>query len=226
MKNQKGKLIVIDGVDGSGKSTQTALLLKKLKKMGRSTFYMHFPQHGKRSAAVVDDYLNGKYGKINAYQASIMYAIDRFDASFKIRSALSAGKIVVLDRYTTSNAGHQGAKMTSGRERQQFFEWLKHLEFDLVNLPVPDKTFILHVPANTAHKLIDKKGSKDRGYLKGRKRDVLEADRNHLRLAEQSYLEIAALFPKTKLISCMIGEKLLAPEEIHAKIWKEVIKVI
>ncbi|MBU4351410.1 hypothetical protein L6250_01150 [Candidatus Parcubacteria bacterium] len=96
-----GKFIVFEGLDGSGKSTQTTLLLKRLIREGYETVSFDFPQHGERSAAMVDDYLTGKYGladQITSYQASIFYASDRFDASFKIRKQLEMGRIVITDR--------------------------------------------------------------------------------------------------------------------------------
>lgn len=226
MKKQTGKLIVIDGTDGSGKGTQVALLLKRLKKEGYKTHLVDFPQYGKKSAGPVEEYLNGKYGMLNPYQGSLLYAVDRLDASFAIRQALSDRKIVVANRYVTANAGHQGAKIHSKKERKAFFKWLEDLEFGVVDLPRPDKTLILHVPATVAQGLVDGKDSKQRVYAGGKKRDLHEADLNHLKRAEQTYLEIAAEFQKTELLECAPVGVLLSIENIHELIWQRVRKLL
>lgn len=224
----KGKLIVIDGIDGSGKSTQTELLRKRLKVEGVKTFYLHFPQHGKRSAALVDDYLNGKYGKLDPYKTSLLYAVDRLDGSFAIRRELDRGTVVILDRYTPANAGHQGGKIADKKERLAYFKWLVGLEYKIIGLPVPDTTFILHIPARLTQKLVDKKEAshKQRKYLHHKKRDLHEADLEHLKNAERAYLEVASVFPKTKVIECTKDGKLMSVLEIHERLWREVNKII
>ena len=107
-------LIVIDGTDGSGKETQSKRLLQHLEEEGFPATYADFPQHGQKSAGMVDNYLNGKYGTSNEVDpkiASVFYALDRYDASFAIRKNLDGGKIVVCNRYVPSNMGHQGGKI-------------------------------------------------------------------------------------------------------------------
>lgn len=226
MQKQKGKLIVIDGTDGSGKGTQVALLIKRLKKEGHKTYLVDFPQYGKKSAGPVEELLNGKYGFLNPYASSLLYAVDRLDASFGIHKALAEGKVVVANRYTTANAGHQGAKIDGRAARAKFFKWLEELEFTLVGLPRPTITLLLHVPAAVAYKLIGKKDKSTRSYIKGKKRDFAEKDRHHLKRAEETYLEIAKLFPKVKVLECVEQKQLLSPELVHEKIWKEVSKVL
>src|SRR3954468_22900663 len=113
---KKGKFIVIDGTDGSGKATQTKLLVKRLQKSGHKVRIEDFPQYGKKSAGPVEDYLNGLYGsadQLGAYIPSIFYAVDRFAASERIRKHLAAGFIVVSNRYVTSNMAHQGGKIAN-----------------------------------------------------------------------------------------------------------------
>lgn len=224
MKTKKGKLIVIDGTDGSGKGTQVALLLKRLKKEGYKTHLVDFPQYGKKSAGPVEELLNGKYGFLNPYASSLLYAVDRLDASFAIHKALGEGKVVIANRYTTANAGHQGAKIDSRVKRKQFFTWLEELEFKLIGLPRPDLTLLLHVPSVVAYKLIGKKTQ--RAYLKGKKRDFAEKDKHHLERAEETYLEIAKLFPKVTLIECVEGKTLFSPEKIHELVWRKVQRLI
>src|SRR3989344_1407856 len=143
---QRGKFIVIDGTDGSGKATQTNLLLEELKTSGYEVEMTDFPQYGTKSAGLIEEYLNGKYGKVGPEAASIFYAIDRFDASFKVRQWLDEGKIVISNRYVTANAGHQGGKIDDYHDRVKFFRWLDNLEYKIFAIPKPDLNVILHMP--------------------------------------------------------------------------------
>ncbi len=122
MQNNKiGKFIVIDGTDGSGKGTQTEILVNRLRNLGHDVAMADFPQYGQVSAGLVEEYLNGNYGKaeeVGPYRASIFYACDRYDASFKIRKWLEEGKIVISNRYVTANMGHQGGKISSQKRRK------------------------------------------------------------------------------------------------------------
>lgn len=224
-EEQRGKFIVIDGTDGSGKTTQFNLLVETLKLNGYDVALADFPQYGKKSAGLVEEYLNGKYGQVNPYAGSIFYAVDRFDASFQIRKWLEEGKIVLANRYVTANAGHQGGKIADERERIQFFKWLDQLEHGIFNIPRPDLNIILHVPAEIAQQLVDKKDASMREYAGGKKRDLHEADLQHLKNAEQTYLQIATLFPNTKLVECIQDDKLLSPKSIHNKVWELVRRV-
>jgi dTMP kinase len=216
----KGKFIVIDGTDGAGKSTQLRYLGNLLKRRKLKTRYIHIPQHGRRSAAMVDDYLNGKYGQVDPYVASLFYAVDRFDAGFAIKRWLKDGYVVLCDRWVTANAGHQGGKIPNKTKRLQMFRWLKTLEYEICKIPRPDLTLLLHVPAADAYTLIGKKHKKEhgRGYLKS-SRDLHEKDLAHLTKAEKSFLDVPKVFKKVKIIECMHNGHLLSPAEIHEKIW-------
>jgi dTMP kinase len=223
----RGKFIVIDGTDGSGKGTQTLLLVEALKKNGYQVEMADFPQYGQKSAGMVEEYLNGKYGPdVDAYVGSVMYAVDRFDASFKIKGWLEAGKIVVSNRYVTANAGHQGGKIQDNAERVKYFKWLDNLEYNIFKIPKPDLNLILSVPAEIAQKLVDKKPKESRAYVGGKKRDIHEKDLNHLKRAELVFKEIAELFPNTKLIDCVQGGKLLSIEDVHNKVWNWVHRLV
>lgn len=226
MKKQKGKLIVIDGTDGSGKGTQVALLVKRFKKEGVKILLVDFPQYGKKSAGPVEEYLNGKYGMLNPYQGSLLYAVDRLDASFAILKALQDGRVVIANRYVTANAGHQGAKILDARKRKKFFRWLDDLEYGVIGLPRPDLTLVLRVPAHIAQTLVDKKSHKTRGYANGKKRDLHEADLEHLQRAEQTYVQIARTFPQVELLECTVNGALLSVQEVHEKIWQKVQKYV
>ncbi|MBI4049783.1 MAG: thymidylate kinase [Candidatus Doudnabacteria bacterium] len=216
----KGKLIVIDGTDGSGKATQTKLLIKRLRKTGKKVRMVDFPQYGKKSAGLVEDYLNGLYGsseELGSYIPSIFYAADRFAASRRIADYLKKGYTVICNRYTTSNMAHQGGKIKDLKQRQKYFKWLDELEFKLFKIPKPDLSLILHVPAKIAQKLVDKKAR--RFYIGGRKRDMHEKDIGHIIAAERTYLEIAKKFGYP-VIECVKNGKLLKPKEIHETIFK------
>lgn len=222
---QPGRFIVIDGTDGSGKATQTDLLVKELKLGGYKVEVTDFPQYGTKSAGIIEEYLNGKYGQVGPKAASIFYAIDRFDAGYKIRQWLNEGKVVVSNRYVTANAGHQGGKIADRLDRVKFFKWLDDLEYNIFGIPKPDLNVILHVPAEAAQKLVDMKSSAQRKYANGKKRDLHEADLRHLKNAEKVYLEIAKLFPNTKLVECVLGNRLMNPDEIHNKVWELVRRI-
>lgn len=222
----KGKFIVVDGTDGSGKTTQTEMLIETLKQAGFQVEKADFPQYGQKSAGTVEEYLNGKYGQVNAYVGSIFYAVDRFDASFKIRKWLSEGKIVVSNRYVTANAGHQGSKIDSNAERIKYFKWLDNLEYNIFSIPKPDLNLILHVPAKIAQKLVDKKPKEHHKYVNGKKRDLHEKDLKHLQRAELVFMQLAELFPNTKLIECFEGGALLTPQQVQNKVWNLVRRLV
>ena len=189
---KQGKLIVIDGTDGSGKGTQSAKLIERLIKDGKRAQLTDFPQYGQTSAHFVEKYLRGEYGaadEVGPYRASLFYALDRYDASFQMREWLAAGTIIVSNRYTSSNMGHQAGKIADAKEREKFLAWLKDLEYDMLRIPKPDANVLLYMPPEIGQQLVDKK--LDRAYTQGKKRDIHEADIEHLRHASQSYLEVA-----------------------------------
>lgn len=224
----KGKLIVIDGTDGSGKTIQTDLLVKRLGSMDLSVKMVDFPRYGKKSAGLVEDYLNGRFGtaeEVGPYKASYFYAGDRFAASFEMRQWLAEGKIIVSNRYVSANMGHQGGKIIDDEERDKFYKWLFHLEYEFFNIPQPDLNIVLHVDAAIAQKMV---GSKpDREYLAGKKRDIHEADINHLRQAEKVFLQIVQKFPdKFVLVECVKDGCVMSRKDINDLIWAEVNKIL
>lgn len=216
----RGRFIVIDGPDGSGKKTQTDLLAQTLAVSGYDGGMFDFPQYGQVSSSMLEKYLAGEYGHLNAEAASIFYAIDRFDASFKLREQLDQSKIILSNRYVSSNAGHQGAKIENYEDRIKFYKWLDNLEFNTYGIPKPDLTIILHTPHEIAWELIEKRSKEQ-----DRKRDIHEQDREHLKRAGEVYLEIAQLFPNTKLVQCVENGELLTPQQIHTKVWELVRRI-
>jgi dTMP kinase len=218
----RGSFIVIDGPDGSGKGTQTKLLVERLRNEGRAVEHLTFPRYGKPSAYFVEQYLNGAYGtaaEVGARRASVLFAVDRFDASRGIRELLDGGTMVISDRYVSANKGHQMAQLKDPDERKAFLDWLNDFEYGILGIPKPDRTILLHVPADIAYELIGKKDA--RGYLDGKQRDILEADLEHLRAAEQAYLELPKLdnAEHWEVLPCVENGSLLQIETIHERLW-------
>lgn len=209
--------IVIEGTDGAGKATHLKLAVEKLKAAGRKIEVVDFPQYGKKSAGPVEEYLNGKYGsaaEVSPYAASLLYAADRFDASFQMRTALDAGTLVLSNRFVSSNFAYQGAKIQEKSERQKFLFWLEELEYGTLKLPRPDLVIFLHVPAEISFELVAKKAQRD--YLQdGKKRDIHETDLAYQKSVEQAYLELAAHDATVRTIECAPNGKLLSIAEIH-----------
>lgn len=231
--NYPGKFIVFEGLDGSGKSTQTKLLVSRLKKEKHNVATYDFPQYGTKYAGFIEEYLKGKYGSaksVGPYRASIFYACDRYDASFKIKKWLKQGKILVCDRYLASNIGHQGGKIQDKTQRKKFLKWLYNLEYKIFEIPKPDITFILKTSPEFSRKLSCKitdkeKKKKRKSYLGNKVRDIHERDLMHLENALKSYLEAAKEFPKDFIvIECIENKKLLSPKIIHQKVWNIINK--
>lgn len=226
----KGIFIVIEGTDGSGKATQAKLLAECLRADGHRLAQFDFPQYFKSSSDFVKAYLQGRFGSIKEVsprKASLLYALDRFEAAPDIKKALAEGKVVLANRYVGSNMGHQGAKITKQEERLKYFMWDMELEYNILEIPRPDINIILRVPARVAQKLVGEKRGKERFYTKGKKRDIHEASLAHLKKAEATYTEMARYFPKQfTLIDCAPAGKLLPVREISEKILKIVEKKI
>jgi len=231
MSQEKGKFIVIDGTDGVGKATQTALLISRMVKEGYPVGAAEFPQYGSRSAVMLEDYLAGKFGtadEVGPYIASLFYALDRYAASPTIHTALAEGRHVISNRYTASNMGHQGGKIKDHGERKKFWHWLLNLEFNILKLPQPAITIILHVPAEIAQSMAHARAEQE--YLlkgKEKKTDIHERAINHLKEAEDAYLILPKEFPNDfVLVECGKENQVLPPEAISERIWKVVQKFL
>ncbi len=214
---KRGAFIVIDGTDGSGKATQTDLLVKRFKQENVPVETVSFPQYGTKSAGPTEEYLSGKYGsalEVGPYRGSIFFAVDRYDASQRIRCWLENGMAVVADRYVGSNMGHQGSKIQDLQERKKFFNWNMQLEFEIFDIPKPDVNVVLHVPAAVAQKLAQENTSKH-----CLTRDIHEEDLRHLEAAEHAYLDMTNQFETFQLIECVEGGTLLSPADIHERVW-------
>lgn len=216
----RGKLIVLDGGDGSGKTVQTDLLIARFLKEGLPARTVSYPRYHTPTGALVKSYLNGAFGppmEVGAKQASIFYAMDRWASMREGDLApLEQGVHMVANRYAASNMAHQGSKIVDPAERTAFFRWNDELEHVVYGIPRPDLNVILHVPADISISLIDGRGNAKDGH----------ENVEHLRRAEATYLELARSFPNFALIECVRDGKLLSREEIHELVWAEVSKVL
>ncbi len=222
----KGKFIVIDGIDGSGKATQAKLLIKRLKKEGHKTSTIDFPRYydnffGKMAGR----YLSGEFGnadQVSPYLASILYALDRWESKDLIFNNLKKGKIVVCDRYASANMIHQGGKVKNNKKRIELIRWLDEMEFDVLKIPKPDLIIFLDVPHAIEQKLVDKKG--EREYIKGRKRDIHEKNNSHLLNARRQALKLAKQNKNWIKINCVKDGKMMSIEIVNNLIWGKVEK--
>lgn len=224
----QGKLIVIEGTDGSGKSTQLALLVKRLKKESHQVATIHFPQYGKYSAVFAEKYLKGEYGpaeEVGPYTASLFYALDRFAAKQKLQQWLEQGKIVIVDRYVSANEIHQAGKIKDPKKLDRFLEWLEDIEFEKNAIPRPDLVLFLNVPPHIGQQLVQKR--KQGSTLKrDNRRDIHEEDEQHLL---ESYRRACYLVKKRKNwreIVCTRDGDLLPIPVIAEKIWRHVARIV
>ena len=227
MDKRNGVFIVLEGTDGSGKGTQFKLLQQQLSEAGYDVATFDFPQYDQPSSYFVKEYLNGRYGtaeEVGPYTGSLFYALDRYDASAKIREALDAGKVVLANRFVGSNMAHQGTKFNNADERRGYFIWLDNLEFEMLKIPRPDMNIVLRVPADTAQKLVDQKS--ERSYT-DKKRDIHEADLNHLKRAVDVYDDLCQLFPKDfARIDCVRGGELLSIEDVNRLVCEKIAPML
>lgn len=229
MKRQ-GKLIVIDGTDGSGKATQFELLVRRLKKEGQTVKTVDFPEYysnffGKFIGECLSD---KKYGWLHMHPkvASIVYAADRFEAKKKMDQWLTKGYVVLANRYVSANQIHQGGKIQNAKERREFLTWLDTMEHTVFGIPRPDAVFYLSLPLAVTKRLIAERDSKaERGY-KGAKNDVHESDPKHLENARKSALKLVGELSNFIQIDCAKGRDIRSREEIHEDIYAKVKKLL
>ena len=211
-----GKLIVFEGTDGSGKATQTRLLCQALEQAGIPYQEIDFPRYGKPSAAMVQEYLDGNLGKkpgdVNAYAASMFYAMDRY-ASYKQDWGpfYEAGGLIVADRYTTSNAVHQASKLPDD-ERNVYLDWLFDTEYRLLGLPKPELVIYLDMPTEITEKMM-----RQREQVTGTHADIHEQDEAYLKRCRANAKEVV----KTcgwAVINCAAGNAPRTPEDIHREV--------
>lgn len=213
-----GKLIVFEGTDGSGKSTQFKRLCARLERENRPFRRLVFPQYDQPSSALLRMYLGGEFGShpsdVNPYAASTFYAVDRYASWKKVWGAYyEAGGLVLADRYTTSNAVHQAAKAPES-QRKPFLAWLEDFEFNKLGLPRPDLVVYLDMPTDRAVELLRARESATHTHG-----DIHEVDTAYLKQCRQAALE-AADFYGWKRISCAdAAGQVRSEEDMEAEVW-------
>ena len=215
-----GKLIVIEGTDGSGKSTQFRKLTERLAQEGKSFQKLVFPQYSEPSSALIRMYLGGEFGSkptdVNAYAASAFYAVDRYASYKKVWGEYyENGGLILSDRYTTSNAVHQASK-EAPEDRQKFLKWLYEFEYDLLGLPCPDVTIYLDVPTAFTEKLL-----RSREETTNTQADIHEQDMAYLATCREMGRAAAEFYGWT-IINCVKDGAMRSIEDIHEEIYRHV----
>ena len=220
-EDNNGKIIVIEGTDCTGKSTQSELLTKRLEKEGKKCVFLSFPCYDTPTGKIVGAYLGKNESSKSFFEnpvdldpkvACLYYAADRKYNIGKVLDYIKNGYYVILDRYVTSNLAHQGCKIENDDERFYMYQWIDKLEYWLLDLPKPDITIFLHVPYDFAKELV-----KNRDNV-----DEIEKSPEYLKKAERSYVELAGLY-NWNTIECIKDNKLRSIEDIGEEIYNIVI---
>jgi dTMP kinase len=219
--------IVLEGLDGAGKSTQIAKLRDMFRARGVESEYLHFPRFDAPVyGELIARFLRGDLGSVesvNPYLVALLYAGDRAAAAATIRGWLSDGKVVIVDRYVYSNIGYQCAKLPRGEARNMLKDWILHTEYEEFGIPRPDLSLFLDVPfAFTEKKLSETREGDDRAYLQGGK-DIHEASLDLQRSVREVYIDSAEQGDDIKVVDCSTAEGAMAsPEEIFERIMRHV----
>ncbi|MHB8501584.1 MAG: dTMP kinase [Candidatus Acidiferrales bacterium] len=221
-----GKLIAIEGIDGSGKRTQVDLLEKALVASGHAVYSTGFPQYDSWFGKMVGQFLNGDFGALDSVDphfSALLYAGDRFEAKLRLETSLNQGKIVLADRYVGSNLAHQVARALA-EDRPAFIAWIEHLEYNIYNLPRETLVLYLRVPPRQAQELVARKSA--RSYTKV-KQDLQEASLRHLEDAAAMYDHLSQR-PNWATIPCFDEKRgaMRPQKEIAAEIYAAVLQVL
>ena len=219
-----GKLIVIEGTDGSGKSTQFRLLTERVAKEGHAFQKLVFPQYQEESSALIRMYLGGEFGHspsdVNAYAASAFYAVDRYASYKKVWGKwYEEGGLVLSDRYTTSNAVHQASKEPVEKQGE-FLKWLYEFEYDKLGLPRPDLTIYLDVPTDFTERMMRRREADTNTTA-----DIHEQDLDYLATCRRTGKAAAAFYGWT-VIDCVRDGKMRTIEDIHEEIYSHVHRIM
>lgn len=215
-----GKLIVIEGTDGSGKSTQFRLLTQRLEQEGKRFQKLVFPQYAEPSSALIRMYLGGEFGTnpsdVSAYAASAFYAVDRYASYKKVWGTwYEQGGLVVSDRYTTSNAVHQASKEPE-EKRGEYLRWLYEFEYDRLGLPAPDLVIYLDVPTDFTEKMMRRREADTNTQA-----DIHEKDLQYLATCRRTGRDAAAFYGWT-VIDCVRNGAMRSIEDIHEEIYRHI----
>lgn len=223
----QGKLIVVDGGDGAGKETQGKLLSARLESDGYEVESLDFPQYTENTfGQLIRECLDGKRGdflKVDARVASVLYAADRFESKATLDSWLEEGKIVMLDRYVSSNMMHQGSKIHDQKELEDFLTWIDHIEHEIFKIPRPDVTLYFDIPFEI------RKALKEQAVREGKhtgELDLAERDQEHQRATEECARVIARMRTGWNRIDCTNEGELRSREDIHEEAYEIVKKII
>lgn len=219
-----GRLIVFEGTDGSGKSTQFRRFCQAAEDRGLTYQKLVFPQYSEPSSALIRMYLGGEFGShpqdVNPYAASAFYAVDRYASLKKVWGRFyEEGGLILTDRYSTSNAVHQAVKC-SPEERPAFLRWLDEFEHDKLGLPRPDLVLYLDMPTRQAVQLL-----RSREAATHTQADIHELDTGYLAACRDCALEAARVLG-WQVIPCMEGDRLRSIEEIHQDILDRALPVL
>ena len=215
-----GKLIVIEGTDGSGKSTQFRLLTERVAAEGRTFQKLVFPQYAEDSSALIRMYLRGEFGTkpsdVSAYAATAFFAVDRYASYKKVWGQwYEDGGLILSDRYTTSNAVHQASKEPEEKQGE-FLKWLYELEYDKLGLPCPDLVIYLDVPTDFTEKMM-----RGREAATNTTADIHEQDMEYLTTCRRTG-RAAADFYHWTVINCVKDGAMRSIEDIHEEIYRHV----
>ena len=222
-----GKLFVIEGVDGSGKATQSQRLEQRLEAEGKKPLKLTFPDYDSDSSVIVKKYLAGEFGKhaadVTPKIASTFFAVDRY-VSYKTKweSIYKNGEIIIADRYTTSNMIHQASKLDTPAEKEEFLDWLEDFEYNIYKLPRPDLTIFLDVPEEVGYELTKTRANKMDG---SQTPDIHESDREYIKKSYENSKFIAKKYG-WKIINCIKDGKMRTIEDIHEEIYSYVKELI
>lgn len=218
----KGRFIVLDGNDGSGKATQAKMLAERLAQEGVASEKIDFPRYQDQFfGKLLAECLAGQHGDfvtLDPKIASTLYALDRYEASPKIREWLAEGKVVISDRFTSANMIHQAGKIADEEDRILFLAWLKEMEHGILAIPEPDAVIYLDVPVAVSLKLLQEK-REAKNHTLAADRDTVEEDRQYLERSHASARALAASEDNWHLVRCMEGDSMRAPEDIHEEVY-------
>lgn len=222
-----GKIIVIEGLDGSGKQTQSEKLYNRLINEGYKVKKIAYPRYENASSSLVKMYLSGEFGKdaneISPYIASTFYAVDRY-ASYKqdYEDFYKDGGILILDRYVTANMVHQSGKIDNLEEKEKFLTWLSDFEYGLFGIPKPDKVFFLNIPPKVSQTLIKNRENK---FSHEKQKDIHESNATYLNKAYDNACYLINKYNWDE-INCTESEELRAIDDIHEEIYKKAKEIL